>query len=341
MPTFDISGPVRPSGDTAANWQSANPVLAAREIGLELDTRRYKVGNGVTNWAGLPYFGSVAQVDGALNFTSIATPSAPSSGLDIFSRREAGRRVLSFIGPSGLSSNLQPALFNNRVYMLSTGSSTVMSFQGGPTHTAVGTVTTPVLDSSGFIPSIAHTQIASAATVNGVAHQRVAQTMCWRGDTPGFGGWFYRLRFGLKLLPATNKGLFGLHASTGTIGGTQVPSALPNFIGAGWDEGETEFYAWTSRLTTGHSRVATGIPVQQGLLYELTTFCAPSDPSEIGWQLDILNPGQEASATGTFTDTANMPISTTFLAHHAWLGNGATASACQLAFSRLYIETDF
>jgi hypothetical protein len=217
----------------------------------------------------------------------------------------------------------------------------VLSFVGGPTHSVVGTASTPALIASDLIGSMAHTQIQSAATAGSVAHQRVAQTMCWRGDQPGLGGWFYRLRFGLKLLPETNKGLFGLHGSTGAIAGSVVPSALINFVGVGWDEGEDTFRAWTSRLSSGHARVDTGIPVTQGWLYELTTFCGPSDPNEIGWRLDVLNPGLEDRAEGTFTDAVNMPLTTTFLAHHAWLGNGATAAACQLAFSRLYIETDF
>jgi len=41
--------------DTAANWTSANPVLAEGELGLETDTARYKIGNGSTAWASLSY----------------------------------------------------------------------------------------------------------------------------------------------------------------------------------------------------------------------------------------------------------------------------------------------
>lgn len=325
---------------TAVECATENEVLAVAEMCFETDTKRVKFGDGVTAYNALPYFGTVAQIGGALNFTSITTPTPPASGLDLFSRNIAGRRVLTQMGPSGVDTSLQPALFGNRVYLLSPGTTTVLSFIGGPTHTAVGTVTTPVLDASNFTNSVAHVQIASATVINSVSHQRVAQTMCWRGDNPGFGGWFYRARFGLKLLPATHKGLFGLVASTSTIAGTQVPSALANFIGVGWDEGETTFRAWASRNTSGHGRVDTGLPVTQGLIYELTTFAAPN-AEEIGWRLDILNPGLEGRAEGTFTDTANMPLSTTFLAHHLWLGNGATASAVQLAFLRAYIETDF
>ena len=45
--------------DTAANWTSANPTLAAGELGLETDTTYYKIGNGSTAWTSLAY-GSIA-----------------------------------------------------------------------------------------------------------------------------------------------------------------------------------------------------------------------------------------------------------------------------------------
>ena len=41
--------------DTAANWTSTNPTLAAGEMGLETDTYKFKVGNGSTAWTALPY----------------------------------------------------------------------------------------------------------------------------------------------------------------------------------------------------------------------------------------------------------------------------------------------
>jgi hypothetical protein len=42
-------------GDTAANWTIANPTLADREAGVETDTRKLKIGDGVTAWNSLPY----------------------------------------------------------------------------------------------------------------------------------------------------------------------------------------------------------------------------------------------------------------------------------------------
>jgi hypothetical protein len=42
--------------DLAANWTSANPVLGDGEQGYETDTRKMKIGDGITNWINLPYF---------------------------------------------------------------------------------------------------------------------------------------------------------------------------------------------------------------------------------------------------------------------------------------------
>ena len=45
--------------DTAANWTSSNPILAAGEPGLETDTRKLKYGNGTSTWAVLVYSGGL------------------------------------------------------------------------------------------------------------------------------------------------------------------------------------------------------------------------------------------------------------------------------------------
>lgn len=39
-----------------SEWASANPVLAKSELGIESDTNRFKIGDGTSNWADMPYF---------------------------------------------------------------------------------------------------------------------------------------------------------------------------------------------------------------------------------------------------------------------------------------------
>jgi len=40
---------------TAAQWVAANPTLRVNEIGVEHDTKRQKIGDGLTPWVNLPY----------------------------------------------------------------------------------------------------------------------------------------------------------------------------------------------------------------------------------------------------------------------------------------------
>ena len=48
---------------TAEQWDLANPVLAAGEIGFETDTSQFKIGDGVTTWENLSYFANLLGVE--------------------------------------------------------------------------------------------------------------------------------------------------------------------------------------------------------------------------------------------------------------------------------------
>lgn len=41
--------------DTEANWKAANPILAQGEPALEIDSKKEKIGDGVTAWNALGY----------------------------------------------------------------------------------------------------------------------------------------------------------------------------------------------------------------------------------------------------------------------------------------------
>lgn len=41
---------------SSSQWTSADPILAAGEIGVETDTQKFKIGNGISNWSDLAYF---------------------------------------------------------------------------------------------------------------------------------------------------------------------------------------------------------------------------------------------------------------------------------------------
>ena len=56
--------------DTKAKWADLNPILAAGEMGFEIDNNRLKIGNGITAWNSLPY---VTETDWSTIITQIDT----------------------------------------------------------------------------------------------------------------------------------------------------------------------------------------------------------------------------------------------------------------------------
>jgi len=71
---------VRPRGDTAANWTAANPILASRELGIETDTRRFKVGDGTSSWTALPYYSDGVSVRGQASRMTSGTIAIATAG---------------------------------------------------------------------------------------------------------------------------------------------------------------------------------------------------------------------------------------------------------------------
>lgn len=84
---------------TAAQWASANPILASGEIGIETDTAQFKIGDGITAWNSLPYGGivgpagrSVVSIDltsgtgapGTTDTYTITYSSGPTDTFDVY-----------------------------------------------------------------------------------------------------------------------------------------------------------------------------------------------------------------------------------------------------------------
>ena len=74
--------------DTASNWTSANPTLAAGEFAIETDTDKYKIGDGSTAWTSLGYSSLPSNVlplaGGAM--TGAITTNSTFDGVDIATR---------------------------------------------------------------------------------------------------------------------------------------------------------------------------------------------------------------------------------------------------------------
>lgn len=84
--------------DTAANWTSANPVLASGEPGLETDTGKLKFGDGTTVWTSLGYF-SGSSAPNVQSVTSAATVT-PTFSNDLV-KITAQAAALALANPTG------------------------------------------------------------------------------------------------------------------------------------------------------------------------------------------------------------------------------------------------
>ncbi len=59
---------------TAAEWTASNPTLLEGEVGVETDSKKLKVGDGLTAWASLPYI-TLTPTAAASLYATIANPS--------------------------------------------------------------------------------------------------------------------------------------------------------------------------------------------------------------------------------------------------------------------------
>ena len=60
---------------TASEWSTTNPLLSEGELGLELDTGKFKVGNGTQNWNALVYASGIQGPTGPAGSNGIAGPT--------------------------------------------------------------------------------------------------------------------------------------------------------------------------------------------------------------------------------------------------------------------------
>ena len=93
--------------DTAANWTSANTVLAQGELGAETDTSKIKIGNGSTAWNSLSYLintsGYAVYTDTTANFTG----TLQNSGSNVVVDTDIGATVQAYDANTTTSTNTQ------------------------------------------------------------------------------------------------------------------------------------------------------------------------------------------------------------------------------------------
>jgi hypothetical protein len=123
------------TGDTAANLATYNYVYPPNYKVTELDTGRWKLGNGVSTYTALPY-GGVSTTTSTVVTASITT---------------AGGLFLNGTA-SQLATSLQE--YNTMVYLTCTTAGTALAISVGPTSTPANVVTTAATPAAGNMYSV-------------------------------------------------------------------------------------------------------------------------------------------------------------------------------------------
>ena len=98
--------------DTAANWTSANSVLALGEPGVETDTLKVKVGDGSTAWNSLAYSITKDFTDLTSTPTTLAgygiTDALALAGLSVTQNAASGTGAITYNNATGVFSYTPP-----------------------------------------------------------------------------------------------------------------------------------------------------------------------------------------------------------------------------------------
>ena len=269
--------------------------------------------------------------------TNPATPAA--SGLNLFARTRGGRLLPAWIGPSGLDTTLQPALFGNSTYVWLPGTGTTVAINWGCSFTArnLGTSAaqaTPARSSTNAMTSMVRAQFGTGTTATGASGVQSASTVAWRGNAAGLGGFFFFARFGIETLAADQRAFVGLSANNATMAADA--STWANTIGIEKGTADSVWYV-VERNATTLTRTSTGATVTAGQILDLWMY-APPNGSTVTIRLADAVSGTVYVNNTVFNTT--IPAATTFLYMQAHTMSVTGTTAKVLSLNRMYCEND-
>lgn len=276
-------------------------------------------------------------------------PNSPPNGyLSFFSRSVANRFLAAQIGPSGLTSTLQPILARNKVgYWNPAGNSNaVPGVFGVAALSTQGTATARTVAVTNLGTRMRRMGYVSAATAGDLTEARspAAQFSCGSGGNDG-SGFFLVIRW----MQSTAGAVAGERNFVGILNSTAAatnvdPSTLINCIGVAQlatDATQLYLVSGGSTAQTPSPLGATNFPASNSSTtpYELAIFAPNSIANTFYYQVTNIISG--ALATGTLTGGAIViPQNNTLLAPRLWSCNNATAAAVAFDLCSIYIETD-
>jgi len=135
---------------TASQWTSANPILAEGEMGVELDTGKWKFGNGTSTWSILSYGSGAALLDadkGDITVSGTGTVWTIDTGAVTYAKMQAASTTSRVLGASSTSTTIQEltlgtGLSLSGTTLSATGATVADADYGNITVSGTGTVWT-------------------------------------------------------------------------------------------------------------------------------------------------------------------------------------------------------
>lgn len=278
--------------------------------------------------------------DGGVNVPVGSTdPNPDASLLKLYAKWIAGRAMLKFVGPSGVDSAFQPALFQNRIIMWTPGTAALPTYMGqAPSLTATCSHPTPTTGSIGTLCNRA--QFATSTTAGNPSGLRSIAPSVLIGNATNRGGFFKNWRFNGGSLHTTGRQVaIGLTSGTTVLGG-EPSSTLNDFLGICLDSTDANWQFARRTGTGAATKIDLGLAAAANQFLEMTMFIKPSG-TDLGVRIQQIN--NDGSATILLDTTYNtvLPAVTTLLGPRFEVRNGALAAAHNIGLNRMYLESDF
>lgn len=272
-----------------------------------------------------------------------------TGGVTMGAKDLAGRIMPAFVGPFGLDCTVQAGFANNRIAMLVPVIGATSPTAIGQTATATGTATARSLATTNMFTSLPRVGYVGTSGATGSIGGFRTNQQWWRGSVTNAGGFFYACTFALTnaAAQASGRAFVGLYSST--AGSSNVePTTLTNAIGMARSTTTSNWVIYGANGTANSTLIDLGTNFPAGTvstdIYRLMLFCPPNGTS-VGWRVQRLNAndsttGQPYTASGTITNSAQIPANTAFLAAYGWSSTGTLAGTAGIDLIGLYVETD-
>lgn len=277
--------------------------------------------------------------------TGSVTPAAAGT-TKMYARSYAGRVLPEFMGESGMDCFIQPALFNNAVFMVAPGTgsgtfnaTTSQTVFGGSVSSIAGTVANQTLAATNMQTAMKRVQYLTAATANTGGGIRSTDPLVLRGSVANTGGFFAFFRFSQATNVLGKQAFIGLYGATTTMTASG-PGDMFNMIGIGYGASDAVATGWRLFMNDGSGTATavnlTGAPRDTTTVLDLTLW-APSNGSSITAR--VYNQSTQSVVLDNVTYTTDLPVNTTPLYAHVQVRTTA-ATAHSIDLARIYIESD-